>query len=134
MNRLKIILKEDHTLHELMIGITAVNIVIALIALFVNDRRSALCAVAIGFVCALVYVTHMAVTIDDALCLDEKGAVAQTRKQMVIRYLFVCVVVATSLYFKIADPIFLALSVLSVKAGAYIQPLVHKIFSRRTDN
>ena len=133
MNRLKIILKEDHTLHELMAGIAAINLILAAAALFPADRQKALCAVAIGFACSLFYVIHMAVTIDDALCLDEKGAIAETRKQMVIRYLFVCVVVGVSLYFKAADPVFLVLSVISVKAGAYIQPLVHKLFSRRTD-
>ena len=134
MNRLKIILKEDHTLHELMIGITAVNLILAGVALFVNDTRKALYAVLIGYVCALVYVTHMAVTIDDALCLNEKDAVFQTRKQMVIRYMFVCAVVGVSMYFAAADPVFLVLSVISVKAGAYIQPLVHKVLNRRTDN
>ena len=134
MNRLKIILKEDHTLHELMVGITAVNLILAAATFFATDRQKALCAVAIGFVCAILYVIHMAVTIDDALWLDEKGAITETRKQMVIRYLFVCVIVGVSLYFKAADPVFLVLSVISIKAGAYIQPLVHKIFCRRTDN
>ncbi|MCR5301483.1 MAG: hypothetical protein K6E49_03485 [Lachnospiraceae bacterium] len=133
MNRLKIILKEDDTLHELMIGITAINLVLAVAALFVSDRRHALYAVAIGLVCGLVYVTHMAVTIDDVLCLDEKGAVAETRKQMAVRYLFVCVVTGACFYFKIAHPVFLVLSILSIKAGAYVQPLIHRILNRRND-
>ena len=134
MNRLKIILKEDHTLHELMIGITAVNLILAVIAAFTGERQKALCAVAVGLITALIYAVHMAVTIDDALYLDEKGAVFQTRKHTLIRYLAVCVIVGTCLYLKVADPIFLILSVMSVKAGAYIQPLVHKILCRRTDN
>ena len=134
MNRLKIILKEDHTLHELMIGITAINLILAVAAFFVSDHRRAFTAVAIGLLCDLVYVIHMAVTIDDALCLDEKGAVVQTRKQMVIRYLFVCVVAGASFFFDIVNPVFLVLSIISIKAGAYAQPLVHRIINRRTDN
>ena len=133
MNRLKIILKEDRTLHEMMTGIAAINAVLALVAAFMSDRRSALCAVAIGTFIALVYVIHMAVTIDDALNLDEKGAVSQVRKHMIIRYVFVCVVFATSVYFKVAHPIFLTLSVLSIKAGAYMQPFIHGLFNRRKD-
>lgn len=134
MNRLKIILKEDHTLHEVMIGIIAANVVLALIALLVNDKRHALYAVAIGCMSALIYVIHMAVTVDDALCLDGKGAAAQMRKNMVIRYLFVCVVFGLSVYYKAADPIFLTISLITIKAGAYLQPVIHRHLGRRKDN
>lgn len=127
MNRLIIILKENHTLHEMMIGIVAVNIIPAVIALFVNDTQKAICGVIIGMATALVYVIHMAVTVDDALCLDEKGAISQVRKHMVIRYLFVCIVAAVSLYYKIADPVFLVISIITIKAGAYLQPTIHRI-------
>ena len=89
MNRLRIILRDNHTLHEMMIGIAAANAVLAIIALFVGDRKPALSAVAIGMVTAIIYTIHMAVTVDDALCLDEKGAAAELRKNMLIRYLFV---------------------------------------------
>ena len=130
MNRIKIVLKEDHTLHEMLLGITAVNILLVIIAVFVPDRQKALCGVLIGTVTALIYVIHMAVTVDDALNLDEKGAVAEVRKQMVIRYLFVCVVAGVSLYYGIADPIFLVISVITIKAGAYLQPTIHKILKR----
>ena len=116
-----------------MIGITAVNMLIAVIALFVTDRQRALTAVAIGWAAALIYVIHMAVTVDDALCLDEKGATVQTRKQMAIRYAFVCAVFIISVYYKIADPIFLVISLITIKAGAYLQPYIHRYSGRRKD-
>lgn len=131
MNRLKIILKENHTLHEMMLGIVAANIILAIVAAFVSNRDKALIAVLTGTVCALVFVIHMAVTVDDALCLDEKGAISQMRTQMLVRYLFVAVVVGSSLYFRIADPVFLTISVLTIKAGAYLQPSIHKLLNRR---
>ncbi len=127
MKRLAIILKENHTLHEMIIGIVAANILPALATLFVGDRRSAITAVLIGCVTAIIYVIHMAVTIDDALCLDERGAVSSVRKNMVVRYVFVAVVAAVSLYYKIADPVFLVISLITIKAGAYLQPTIHKI-------
>ena len=133
MNRLKIILKENHTLHEMMLGIIAANVVLAVVALFADDRNSALTAVLIGAATALIFVIHMAVTVDYALCLDEKGAISQMRTQMLIRYLFVAIVVGSSLYFKIANPVFLTISILTVKAGAYLQPSVHKLINRRWD-
>ena len=133
MNRLRIILKENHTLHEMMLGIVAANIVLAIAAVFVNNRNKALLAILIGALTAIIFVIHMAVTVDDALCLDEKGAVSQMRTQMMVRYLFVGVIVGLSLYFKIADPVFLTISVLTIKAGAYLQPYVHKLINRRWD-
>ncbi len=133
MNRLKIILRDNHTLHEMMIGIASVNLLLAIIALFVNDKRRALCAVAIGAATAIVYTIHMAVTMDDALCLDEKGAASQMRKHMIIRYVYVCVIVAVSTYYKVADPVFLILSIITIKAGAYLQPTVHRFLGRRWD-
>ena len=130
MKRLMIILKENQTLHEMMIGIVAANAILALVALLVNNKRAALLAVLIGCVLAVVFVIHMAVTLDDALCLDEKGAASVMRKQMIIRYIFVCACFAAAVYFKIADPVFLTLSVISIKAGAYLQPTIHKILNR----
>ena len=126
-----IILKENHTLHEMMIGILFANVILAAVAWFMKDKQAALYGVLIGFVTAIIFVIHMAVTIDDALCLDEKGATVQFRKNMIIRYVFVCIVVAVSAYYKIADPIFLVVSVITIKAGAYLQPSVHRIFNRR---
>ena len=96
MKRLLIILSKDHTLHEMMIGITMANIVLAIIALFVPDRRHALYAVAVGLAISLLYVIHMAVTLDDALNLDEKSAVAEVRKHMVIRYVLTGVAVGVT--------------------------------------
>ncbi len=133
MNRLKIILRDNHTLHEMMIGIVIVNLIPAVIALFVSERTKALLGVAIGATTALIYVIHMAVTVDDALCLDEKGATAVMRKQMIIRYAFVCAVVAASTGFKIAHPVFLIISIITIKAGAYLQPTIHKLFFGRCD-
>lgn len=134
MKRLLIILSKDHTLHEMMIGITMANIVLAIIALFVPDRRHALYAVAVGLAISLLYVIHMAVTLDDALNLDEKSAVSEVRKHMVIRYVLTGVAVGAVLFFHIADPVFLVLSVITIKAGAYLQPFVHKLLGRRDSN
>ena len=115
----------------MMIGIAVINIILAVIALLTKNKSFALLGVFIGFAVAILFVIHMAVTVDDALCLDEKGAVSQMRKQMIIRYVCVCAVVALCAYYRIADPIFLVISILTIKAGAYLQPTVHRLLNRR---
>ena len=130
MKRLRIILKENQTLHEMMIGIVFANMILLLATPLAKDTRSALCGVATGCALALFFVIHMAVTVDDAMCLDEKGAAAVMRRQMMVRYICVCAVFAAAVYFKIANPIFLTISIITIKAGAYLQPTVHKILNR----
>lgn len=130
MNRLKIILATNKTLHEMLVGVLLSNIVILIVSLILfDDKIKVLIGVLAGCLVAVFYCTHMAVTIDDAMCLDEKGAMAQMRKHMIIRYIVVCVVVGTLCYFELANPVCCVLSCLTVKLGAYLQPVVHnKIF------
>lgn len=131
MNRLKIILATNHTLHEMLIGIGISNILLAVIALIIpGNRIDSVVGVLIGALVSLAYCIHMAVTIDDALCLDEKGASAQVRKHMLIRYLAVCIVVGGACMLGVGNPIFIVLSILTVKLGAYLQPVIHKYLSK----
>lgn len=134
MNRLRIILKENDTLKEMFLGIIFSNLVLLLIAVIVsNNKLIALLGVIEGMVIAIIYSVHMAVTIDDALNLDEKGAMAQMRKSMLVRYFGVCILVGLICYFRIGDPIFCILSCLTIKLGAYLQPTVHKFINRSKD-
>ena len=134
MNRLRIILTENETLHEMLLGIGFCNLLLLLIGLIVcTDKRSAALGVLIGFLVACFYAIHMAVTIDDALCLDERGAAAVLRKNMLIRYAVVCLVVAAIGYFRFANPILCIFSCLTIKPGAYMQPFVHSKILKRSD-
>ena len=135
MNRVKIILKENQTLHEMLLGIGISNLLILFAGLiFCKDKGSAALGVVIGALVAIFYVIHMAVTIDDALCLDEKGAAAQLRKHMMIRYVVVCIVIAVVSYFQIGNPVLCIFSCLTVKLGAYLQPVIHNKILKRSES
>lgn len=131
MNRLRIILKENETLHEMLLGVLVSNFAILIIGLIAfSDKKSATLGVVIGTVLATFYIIHMAVTIDDALCLDEKGAASELRKNMLIRYVIVCAVIALVSYFEVGNPVLCIFSCLTIKLGAYLQPVMHKILKR----
>lgn len=131
MNRIKIILSTNRTLHEMLIGVAFCNVVLLCIGLvFCKDKGSAVIGLICGMLTACFYTIHMAITIDDAFDLDAKGAMAQMRKQMMIRYVVVCVVVALVSYFEIGNPILCIFAILTTKLGAYLQPVVHKILFR----
>lgn len=132
MNRLRIILTENHTLHEMLIGIVFSNVLIAIVGVIIASQKGeALLGVLCGMLIACFYVIHMAVTIDDALCLDEKGATAEFRKNMLIRYAVVFIAGGCVCYFGFANPVLCIISILTIKAGAYLQPVVHKIIKWR---
>lgn len=132
MNRIRIILIENHTLHEMLIGIVLSNFFLALIGVILSeDKMKALIGVCCGMVIACIYVIYMAVSIDDALCLDEKGAAASMRKHMLIRYALVFVLAGCVCYFQIGSPVLCILGILTVKLGAYMQPGIHKIIKWR---
>lgn len=134
MNRLKIILRENETLHEMLLGIGFANLIILIIGLIIcKNKVDAAIGVLVGCFVAVFYVIHMAVTIDDALCLDEKGAAAVLRKNMLIRYGVVCLVVALISYFELCNPILCIFSCLTIKIGAYLQPVIHNKILKRSD-
>ena len=131
MNRVKIILRENRTLHEMLVGLLLSDIVILIIGLvFAKAKGLAFLGVLEGFLVACFYVIHMAVTLDDTMCLDEKGAMSQMRKHMMIRYAIVCIVVALVSHFGLGNPILCIFSILTVKLGAYLQPVVHRKLTR----
>jgi len=135
MNRLRIILAENRTLHEMLIGVTVSNLLILAVGLIVcKDKVPAGLGVLVGTLLAVFYVIHMAVTIDDALCLDEKGAASELRKNMLIRYVIVCLVIGAVCYFKVVNPVICIFSCLTIKLGAYLQPIVHKLLKRSTED
>lgn len=132
MNRIRIILTENHTLHEMLIGIVFSNVILAIVGVIIaSQKKEALLGVLFGMIIACFYVIHMAVTIDDALCLDEKGAATEFRKNMLIRYAVVFIVGGAVCYFGLANSVLCILSILTIKAGAYLQPVVHKIIKWR---
>lgn len=134
MNRIRLILTENRTLHEMLIGILVSNFVIALIGVIVSSQKvQALLGVLFGMMIACFYVIHMAVTLDDALCLDEKGASTEIRKNMLIRYFVTFVVAGCVCYFKWGNPVLCILSILTIKTGAYLQPVIHKLINGGED-
>ena len=132
MNRIRIILSGDHTLHELLLGIAAGNVVLTVISgIVAEDKIKALLGIFVGMLLACFYIIHMAITMDDALCLDEKGAASELRKHMLIRYMVVFIVTTAVCYFKLVNPVTCILGILTVKIGVYLQPLMHKLIKWR---
>lgn len=124
-----ITLRENKTLHELLVGIGVVFAIIAvLLAVFAADRTYYLIGLLLGMLGAVFMAWHMAYSIEDAVMLNENDAAAYTRKMTLIRYFVACAVVVLVGVFDIGSPITCVVGILLLKPGAYLQPLVHRIF------
>ena len=125
------LIKKNLTLKELLIGITFFGIIGEILLLILTKQKmynglGFLVGVIVSLICAI----HMAYYIDIAVMLDEKSSIAYMRKYTVIRYLVMCVVLIIIGVTDILSPVTLILGYMGLKIGAYLNPLVHKIYEK----
>ena len=84
----------------------------------------------VGAVVSAVCAVHMAWGIDIAVGLDEKSSIALTKKYTVIRYLIMCAVLVIVGITDVGSPVTLILGFMGLKAGAYLNPIVHKLTTK----
>lgn len=122
------LIKTNRTLRELMYGILAFGIICeGLLLIFTKQRAYNSIGLIAGIIISLICAVHMAWGIDIAVNLDEKSSIAFTRKYTVIRYLIMCVILALIGITDFGSPVTLILGYMGLKAGAYMNPLIHKL-------
>lgn len=129
---IKTLLKENETLRELMLGILVFGILAEIVIMVISSRTA---YNSLGLLCGILVsefmAFHMAYTIEISILLPEKGAIAYMRKMMIIRYVVVCIVLGVIGVTNIANPITVIVGIFGLKMGAYMQPLTHKLISKR---
>jgi len=128
-------LRENKTLHEMLIGMFLFALLTGILCI-VFAKRPLYCLVGLlaGLVGALFMVIHMAVTIENSVVLVEKDAVSYTRKMTVIRYGVACALMLAVGITDIGSPVLCVIGLLFLKAGAYLQPVVHKLTYGRKES
>lgn len=121
------LLKNNKTLRQILLGITIYGVAVEVILLFISkDRMYSSIGFIIGIITVMGCAIHMAYGIEIAVMLDEKGAIAYTRKYTVIRYIVMCMVLVVTGVLKIGNPVTLIFGFLGLKAGAYLNPIINK--------
>lgn len=120
-------IKNNKTLKELITGIVIVSILFEILALLIcKERLYGTIGLIAGTISAIVCAVYMAYSIEIAVLLDEKSSIAYMRKGTVYRYLFLCVILAIIGITNIGSPVTLIFGFLTLKFGAYLNPLIHK--------
>ena len=115
---------------ELSLGILFLGIVCLIVGcFFAKDPVLYAAAFALGVLLALITAYHMYRTLDRALDLGAEASKVVTAANLV-RY--VCIVVVFGLVWLTGrlNPLFTFLGLMTLKFGAYIQPLTHKVCNK----
>ncbi len=84
-----------------------------------------------GIALAIFSGIHMWWSLDRALGLDAKDATKLITTQNMVRYAITVVVIMLLLITEVADPLIAVFGLFGLKAGAYLQPLMHKFSKAR---
>ena len=122
------------TLIEMLCGILIYGVVGQLaILVFLNDKASLSIGWWIGVATALASGYHMWWGLDRALSFGEKDAVKLVTSYNMLRYAAIVVIMGVIMVTEIGNPLAAVFGVFGLKAGAYMQPLIHKFNKKTTE-
>lgn len=98
-----------------------------------ESHTEALFGTVAGGLLASFMAVHMAASIDTAVDLGEQGALQYTRKRYLIRTGVVLALVVVLYYTGRVNILTLLAGLFGLKPAAYLQPLLHRIFTGKGD-
>ena len=124
----------NEALPGLVLGIIIYGILLQLTGVWlVDDKLRYSTGLWIGIGCALFMAIHMAISIEDAVCIGtEDGARKKTIASAMIRYVVVLAVLVVMCYFNLGMILPAFFGVLGLKFSAYAQPLFDR-FHKKDD-
>ena len=132
MKRLKSGIKINNMAIELMIGDGCYFVIGELLILLFAHRRW---YVSIGFLCGVLIsiymIISMAIAMEEAMSLKEKGADLHIRKTTALRMLIVFMLLVIVGLTDMGNILAALAGVMALKVSAYIQPLTHKVLAKK---
>ena len=115
------------TLIVLICGILVYGAVGQLVILcFLHDKIWLSIGWWIGVMCAVLGAYHMWWGLDKALDFNEKAAVKMITSYNLLRYAAIVIIMGIVMVTEIGNPLAAVFGVFGLKAGAYMQPFIHK--------
>lgn len=115
---------------ELIIGMLVYGIAVQIILFFLPDRLFNSIGLWLGILIGVGMALHMKHSIENALELGESGAQKHLLKHYGLRIIAVGAVFGIAYYFKLGNMLTMFIGVMGLKAAAYAQPHVHRLFDR----
>ena len=123
----------NEALPGLVLGIIIYGILLQAVGVWlVDDKLRYSTGLWIGIGCALFMAIHMAISIEDAVCIGtEDGAKKKTIASAMFRYVIVLLVLVAMCYFNLGMILPAFFGVLGLKISAYVQPLFYRLRDRK---
>lgn len=123
----------NEALPGLVLGIIIYGVLLQVTVVWlVDDKLRYSTGLWIGIGCALFMAIHMAMSIEDAVCIGtEDGAKKKTIASAMFRYVVVLVVLVVMCYFHLGSILPAFFGVLGLKFSAYAQPLFYRLRKKR---
>ncbi len=123
--------KKDRTIIELAVGILVWGVIIWIAGLLLwEDRAAFSIGLLAGVAVALFMAGHMYYGIKQAADMSEKDAEGYMKRMSLIRTFVVLLVAAGIHFLGLGEAVAVFIGALTLKFGAYSQPLIHKLFVR----
>ena len=118
----------DATLKEMFLAMLAAGL-LAQFALvwFIQDKAGFSIGLWVGVITAVFMANNMNSTLERAFALGEGGAQTLIRKNYILRYFVVIVVLIGSYFTGWVNPFAVFGGIMTLKVSAYLQPLTQKI-------
>ncbi|MBE5852688.1 MAG: hypothetical protein E7299_07040 [Lachnospiraceae bacterium] len=124
----------NETLKELLLGIFVWGVLGQAVPIwFIKDKGNYSIGLWIGVLLAAACAIHMYKTLERALDLDEKGAQKTSVTGSAIRYMVILLVMGILMITEFGNPLAAFLGVMGLKAAAYMQPFIHRLFKKRSE-
>lgn len=121
----------NETLMEMLLGILVFGGVIWLAGIWlVKDKLLFSSGLLLGLLLACFASWHMWRGLDTGLDLGD-AAIKYITRQNMIRYGIIVVSYGIICVFKLGNPVAAFIGIMGIKAGAYLQPFTHKIYTKR---
>ena len=113
-------------------GIVLFGAVSQLVGIFlVTEKANYSIGLWIGVLTAIFMAVHMAISLNNVVDQDAKGAQAAATRQNIIRYLIVVLILGILMMTNIGNPIAAFVGVMGLKVSAYLQPFFQKLSQKR---
>ena len=131
MKLLKSGIRLNDTGKELVIGNLIYFIICEIIILaFVSQKWYCTIGLVIGVFISVFMIIHMTIAMEQAMCLNERGADKHIRKTTAARMLVVFGMMVLAGIADVGNIVATVAGVMALKVSAYIQPFTHRIFNK----
>lgn len=125
---------KNQTCVDLLIG-SAIFLVVGeiIILLFTRDKLYETIGFFEGVAISVGMILHMTVSLEQAMCMNSKGAYMHVRKTAAIRLTVVIILLIVIGYFDIGSIVAVLIGTFALKVSAYLQPFTHKALAKKRD-